>query len=145
MTDQISTEQVAERGVKKFMSKVGSTVVAVARFLAISLAIDVALFIIVTLSCFIGTRCTNVMYSERMFWSGMAAMVAAMPAVLAGLGTHQGNFGDPFLAGQQMRVADAIIKDARLQLSKRSAFAWRAATVGAGAMLISALIDLIGR
>ncbi|MGC9348338.1 MAG: hypothetical protein ACP5JG_09395 [Anaerolineae bacterium] len=126
------------------MRKVLLKLVGILRFVAISLAIDVALFLLVTLSCVLGSQCTNVTYSERMFWVGMAALLIGLPAVFASLGSFQGQFGDPFLAGQQMKVADAVIKDARLHMSKRARFAWRFLTIGVGGIAIAALIDILG-
>ena len=126
------------------MRKVLFLLAGIVRFVAVSLAIDVGLFLIVTLTCVLGTPCNNVVYSERMFWVGMASLLIGMPAVFASLGSFQGQFGDPLLAGQQMKVAETVFKDARLHMSKRARFAWRMMTVGAGGIAIAALIDIIG-
>jgi len=126
------------------MEKVKVAAVAVLRFIGTTLLIDLALFAVVSISCLIGTRCTNEAYGERMFWAGMASLVAAMPAVLSSLSTSQGYYNSPFTAGQDAKVALTIVKDGRLSLNRRSAFAWRAFSVGAVAIAISALIDTLG-
>jgi hypothetical protein len=127
------------------MEKVKNVLVAMGRFVATALAIDAGLFVLVTISCFIGTRCTNIAYSERMFWVGMAALIAAMPAVLASLSSNRGYFDNPFTAGADMQVAHTIIKDARLSLNKRATFALRMAIIGTVAIAISAVIEIMGR
>ena len=126
------------------MEKVRGAAVAVLRFIGVTLLIDLGLFALVSISCLIGTRCTNVGYSERMFWTGLASMIAAMPAVLGALGTSRGYYDSPFTAGMDAQVAHTIIKDGRLSLSRRSAFAWRAMSVGMGGIGIAALIDILG-
>jgi acyl dehydratase len=78
-----------------------------------------------------------------MFWVGMASLIIGMPAVFASLGSFQGQFGDPFLAGQQMKVAETVIKDARLHMSKRARFAWRMITVGSIGIAFAAFIDIL--
>lgn len=126
------------------MEKVKGAAVAVLRFIGTTLLIDLGLLALVSISCLIGTRCTNVTYGERMFWVGMASLVAAMPAVLGSLSTSRGYYDSPFTAGMDAQVAHTIIKDGRLSLSRRSAFAWRAFSVGAVGIAISALIDILG-
>jgi hypothetical protein len=125
--------------------KVKNVVVAIGRFIGTALAIDAGLFVLVSLSCLIGTRCSYVAYSERMFWVGMAALIAAMPAVLASLSSNRGYFDNPFTAGADMQVAHTIIKDARLSLNKRAMFALRMGIIGSIAIAISAVIEIMGR
>lgn len=127
------------------MEKMKSILVAIGRFVGTALAIDAGLFAVVTISCFIGTRCSSVAYSERMFWVGMAALIAAMPAVLASLSSNRGYFDNPFTAGADMQVAHTIIKDARRSMSKRATFALRMGIVGTVAIAISAVIEVMGR
>jgi hypothetical protein len=127
------------------MEKVKYILVAVGRFVGTALAIDAGIFVVVTLSCLIGTRCSSVMYSERMFWVGMAALIMAMPAVLASLSSNRGYFDNPFTAGADMQVAHTIIKDARRSVNKRSIFALRMGIVGTVAIAISAVIEIMGR
>ena len=79
------------------------------------------------------------------FWAGILALVAAMPAVLAMLNTSRGYFDNPLTAGMDLQVAETIIKDGRKGLDKRTAFALKAGAVGAGAIAISALIDILTR
>jgi hypothetical protein len=126
------------------MEKVEVAAVAVLRFIGITLLIDLGLFALVSISCLIGTRCTNLAYGERMFWVGMASLIAAMPVVLSSLSTSRGYYDSPFTAGQDAKVALTIVKDGRLSLDRRSAFAWRASSVGAVAIAISAVIDTLG-
>jgi hypothetical protein len=127
------------------MDKFKSLLLAVLRFLGLVLLVDLGLFILVSLSCLIGTRCTGVQWSERMFWAGMLVMVTAMPAVLAMLSTSQGYFDNPYTAGMDMQVAGTIIKDGRRGMNKRTRYAFRAGFIGLGAIAISALIDLLTR
>jgi hypothetical protein len=127
------------------MEKVKAVAAAVLRFIGTTLLIDLGLFVLVSVSCLIGTRCTNLAYGERMFWVGMASLIAAMPAVLGSLSTSRGYYDSPFTAGMDAQVALTIIKDGRLSLSRRSAFAWRAFSVGIVGIAISAVIDTLGR
>ncbi len=126
------------------MAKVKDAVVAVLRFVGTTLLIDLGLFALVSISCLIGTRCTYMAYGERMFWTGMASIIVSMPVVVAALSTSRGYYDNVFTAGMDAQVAHTIIKDGRLSLSRRSAFAWRALSVGAVAVGISALIDTLG-
>lgn len=127
------------------MDKLKQILLAVLRFIGLVLLIDLGLFILVSLSCLMGTRCTPLQWSGRMFWAGMLAMITGMPAVLAGLSTSQGYFDSPFTAGMDMQVAETIIKDGRRSLNKRSRFAITAGCVGVGAIAMSALIDILTR
>ena len=127
------------------MERIKALLISTVKFLGFTLLIDLGLFAIVSLSCLFGTRCTSLQWSERMFWAGMLAIVAAMPAVLAMLSTSQGYFDNPLTAGMDMQVAKTIIEDGRRGLSKRSKFAIRAASIGIGAIAISALIDVLTR
>lgn len=127
------------------MEKIKLALLTVVRFLGLTLLIDLGIFAVVSLTCLVGTRCTNVQWSERMFWAGMLAMIAAMPAILASLNTSRGYFDNPLTAGMDMQVAQTIIKDGRKGLSKRTAFALKAGAVGMGAIGISALIDVLTR
>jgi hypothetical protein len=127
------------------MDKIKAALMSVLRFVGFTLLIDLGLFAIVSLSCLFGTRCTNAQWSERMFWAGMLAMVTAMPAVLAMLNTSRGYFSNPLTAGMDLQVAGTIVRDGRKGLNKRTAFAFRAGAVGAGAIAISALIDILTR
>ncbi|HHE72709.1 MAG TPA: hypothetical protein ENL34_10565 [Chloroflexi bacterium] len=124
------------------MEKVRDVVLSVLRFLGVSLLIDLGLFAAVSLSCLIGPRCSNAVYSERMFWVSLAAIIAGMPAVLASLGTSRGYYDNPFTAGIDAQVAHTIIKDGRQGLSKRSRYAWRMFSIGIIGIGIAALIDL---
>jgi len=128
----------AERRCDGAMEKVRDVVLSVLRFLGVSLLIDLGLFAAVSLSCLIGPR----VYSERMFWVSLAAIIAGMPAVLASLGTSRGYYDNPFTAGIDAQVAHTIIKDGRQGLSKRSRYAWRMFSIGIIGIGIAALIDL---
>lgn len=126
------------------MEKVLDALLGVLKFLGVSFLINLGFFVVVSLSCLFGTRCSNVVYSERMFWVGLVAMVGAMPAVLASLGSNQGYFSDPLTAGMDAQVALTIARDNRRSLSKRTKFALRAASVGLMGIVTSALIDILG-
>jgi len=127
------------------VEKVKNALLSIGRFFSIVLLVDLSLFTVISISCLIGTRCTNVAWSERMFWAGIIALVTAMPAVLAGLNTSRGYFDNPLTAGMDLQVAGTIVKDGRKGLDKRTAYALKAGTVGAGAIAISALIDILTR
>lgn len=124
---------------------VKNALLGILRFVGFVLLIDLAIFAIVSLTCFFGTRCTPLQWSERMFWAGMLAMIGAMPAIMAALNTSRGYFNNPLTAGMDMQVAQTIIKDGRKGLTQRSAFALKAGAIGAGAIAISALIDILTR
>ncbi len=127
------------------MEKVKKALVSIGRFLVIVLLVDLGLFISVSISCLFGTRCTNAAWSERMFWVGIIALITAIPAVLAGLNTSRGYFDNRLTAGMDMQVAQTIIQSERKGLDKRTAYALKAGVVGAGAIGISALIDILTR
>ncbi|HOT92518.1 MAG TPA: hypothetical protein PLJ78_10880 [Anaerolineae bacterium] len=127
------------------MDKVKDALRSIGRFIGLVLLIDLGIFVVVTISCQIGTRCTGTAWSERMFWAGIIAIITAMPAVLAGLNTSRGYFENPLTAGMDLQVAGTIIKDGRKGLDKRTAYAFKAGAVGAGAIAISALIDILTR
>ncbi|MEJ5308293.1 MAG: hypothetical protein WHX52_00855 [Anaerolineae bacterium] len=127
------------------MEKVKKALVSIGRFLGIVLLVDLGLFSVVSISCLFGTRCTNVAWSERMFWAGIVTLLTAMPAVLAGLNTSRGYFDNRLTAGMDMQVAQTIIASERKGLDKRTAYALKAGAVGAGAIGISALIDILTR
>jgi len=126
------------------MDKVKAYTIAVLRFIGVSLLIDIGMFVLVSISCLIGTRCSNVAYSERMFWVSMAALLVAMPGILSALGTHQGYYSDPMTAGMDAKVARTIAEDGHLSLNKRTGLILRAASVGAIGIGFSALIDILG-
>lgn len=127
------------------MEKVKKALASIGRFLGIVLLVDLGLFIVVSISCLFGTHCTNAAWSERMFWAGIIALITAMPAVLAGLNTSRGYFDNRLTAGMDMQVAQTIIQSERKGLDKRTAYALKAGAVGAGAIGISALIDILTR
>ncbi|HOU11571.1 MAG TPA: hypothetical protein PKZ84_00505 [Anaerolineae bacterium] len=127
------------------MDKVKKIFLSIARFLGLILLIDLGMFVVVSISCLFGTRCTGAAWSERMFWAGIIALVTAMPAVLAMLNTSRGYFDNPLTAGMDLQVAGTIIRDGRKGLDKRTAYALKAGAVGAGAIAISALIDILTR
>lgn len=127
------------------MKKVKKALVSVRCFLGIVLLVDLGILIVISIPCLIGTRCTNAAWSERMFWAGIIALITAMPAVLAGLNTNRGYFDNPLTAGMDLQVVGTIVKDGRKGLDKRTAYALKAGTVGAGAIAISALINILTR
>jgi hypothetical protein len=126
------------------MQKAGQLALRFLRYMGLSLLIAVGLFALVSLSFLIWGPMTNVAYSERMFWVGLAAMLTAAPAVMGFLSTNQGYYTSPFTAGQDAKVAHTIIADGRKSMDKRTAYIWRALTVGAFGIGISALIDILG-
>jgi len=127
------------------VEKVKKALMTIGRFLGIVLLVDLGLFIIVSISCLFGTRCTNAVWSERMFWAGILALITAMPAVLAGLNTSRGYFDNRLTAGMDLQVAQTIIQSERKGLDKRTAYALKAGAVGVVAIAISALIDVLTR
>lgn len=127
------------------MARVREIALSVGRFIGISLLVDLGLLLVVVVWCLLGTSCTSTMYSERMFWLGMATNIAAMPAIVAGLNSQRGYFNSPFTAGQDAKVYGTIINDAHRQMSTATKYFWRMASIGVGAIAISALIDILGR
>lgn len=127
------------------MERVKAFLIGAAKFLGFVLLIDLGIFAVVSLTCLLGTRCTNLQWSERMFWGGMLAMLSGMPAVLAAMNTSRGYFDNPMTMGMNLQVAETIIKDGRKGLGKRTRFALTAGTVGIIAIAISALIDILTR
>lgn len=126
------------------MKTVGVVALRVLRFLGVSLLIALGLFVLVSLSCLVWGPCTNTAYSERMFWVGLAALLTGAPGVVAFLSTNQGYYSSPFTAGQDAKVAHTIIADGRKSMDRRTAYIWRALTVGAFGIALSALIDILG-
>ncbi|HQE93694.1 MAG TPA: hypothetical protein PLH19_12865 [Anaerolineae bacterium] len=127
------------------MDKVKQALLSIGRFLGVILLIDLALFIVVTISCQIGTRCTSTAWSERMFWVGIAAIICAAPAVLAMLSTSRSFSINPLTAGMDNAIAVDIIQNERKGMNKRVTFALRMGLIGAGCIAISALIDILTR
>ena len=127
------------------MEKVKKVLLSIGRFIGVILLIDLGLFVAVTISCQIGARCTNVAWSERMFWVSMGAMILAAPAVFAMLSTGKGFSSNPMTAGMDNAIALDIIKSERQGLNKRMLYALRMGLIGAGGIGISALIDVLTR
>ena len=125
------------------MNQVKQVAVDILRFVGTSLLIALGLFALVSLSCLIWP-CSNEDYSNRMFWAGLAAIIAGMPAVLASLSTSTGYYDNPFTAGMDAQAAHAIIQDGRRGLSKRARYAWRMFSIGGFGIAMAALIDILG-
>ncbi len=123
--------------------QVKRSVVAGMRFIGISFLAALGLFILVTLSRLIWPTDIGG-YSERMFWAAFAALIAGMPAVLAGLSTSQGYYNSPFTAGQDAKVSHTIIADGRRSMSGRTRYAWRMFTIGFFGLGFAALITILG-
>ncbi len=126
------------------MEKVARFLLALLRYFGTSLLVAVGLFVGVSLSCLVWGPCTSTVYSERMFWTGLAAIVVGMPAIFSALSVSRGYYDNPFTAGIDSQVADTIVKDGRLSLTKRSNFAWRMFTIGLFGIGFAALIDVLG-
>ncbi len=122
------------------MEKVKGIAVKVLRFLGIVLLADLGLFILVSLSCLIGARCTVAAWSERMFWVGLGFMLIATPVAFATLSTGRA-FNNPMTMGMDNQIAVDIIKSERQGLDKRTLFALRMALIGTIGIALSALID----
>jgi len=127
------------------MENAKKSLLSVGRFLGVVLLVDLGLFLAVTLWCQMGTRCTPLEWSERMFWVGIIVMILAAPAVFAMLSTGRGFSGNPMTAGMDNAIALDIIKSERQGLNKRMIYALRMGLIGAGAIGISALIDVLTR
>lgn len=123
------------------MNQFKQILLKILRFLGIIVLADLGLFVVVSVWCLIGTRCTEIQWSERMFWAGLLVMMLSAPAMIATLGGGRGNFDNSMTAGMDMQIADAIIKDQRKSMDKRSQFALYAASIGVGGIVISALIE----
>ena len=164
--------QVARRVIGGGMDKVASRGVAVLKFIGISLGIDLALFVVVSLTCLIGARCDRLMWSERMFWVGMVPLVLGMAGMISWLGSGPRPFtidlddededdaeaegedrderDKPATTRPEVRSyedwedPDSESEDSE-GLSTRAQFALRMVTVGVGAFAISALIEVLTR
>lgn len=124
------------------MEKVKKTALGILRFLGIVLLIDLGLFILVSLSCLIGARCTGATWSERMFWVGLGFMLIAAPVAFATLSTGR-SFNNPMTMGMDNEIAVSIIKSERQGLDKRTLFVLRVGMIGMIAIIFSALIDAL--
>ncbi len=122
------------------MERVKKIAVGVLRFIGIALLADMGLFILVSLSCLVGTRCTVTAWSERMFWVGLGFMLIATPVAFATLSTGR-SFNNPMTMGMDNQIAVDIIKSERQGLDKRTLFALRMALIGTVGIIFSALID----
>ena len=127
------------------MARFKQVVSSTARFLSISLLIDLGMFLIVSAFCLLGDSCSGESWSEYMFWLSMLAMIAGMPAVLASLSSSRGYFDNPYTAGADMAVAGTIIQSERKELSKRTVYTLRMFSIGIIGIAISAFIDLLSR
>ncbi len=115
------------------------------RFLGTVLLIDLAIFAVVSLSCLLGTRCTATAWSNRMFWAAMIAAATAMPAIIAGMSTGSGVEGSAFDGAWANQRALSTIQSERRRMGKRLRYLIRQLSIAAGALGISALIDLFTR
>jgi hypothetical protein len=127
------------------MDKVKKALLSVGRFVGVILLIDLGLFIAVTISCQIGTRCTALAWSERMFWVGIGAIILGAPAVVAMLSTSRSFSINPMTAGMDNAIALDIIQSERRGMNKRVSYALRMGSIGIGCIAISALIDILTR
>lgn len=151
------------------MDTLKSRGIAVLKFIGISLLIDLGLLAAVGLSCVIGTRCTRIMWSERMFWVGMIPLMVGLAGMISWLGSgprpfaikpseededeeEEGEREQPVAGRPEVRSyadqeawdPDAESEDSK-GLSSRAQFALRMFSVGAGAYLLSALLDVLTR
>jgi hypothetical protein len=115
------------------------------RFLGTVLLIDLAIFAVVSLTCLLGTRCTAAAWSNRMFWAAMIAAITAMPAIIAGMSTGSGVEASAFDGAWANERALPTIQSERRRMSKRLRYLIRQLAIAAGALGISALIDLLTR
>jgi hypothetical protein len=142
------------------MDKLLSRAVSVLKFLGVSLLIDLGLLAAVGLSCIIGTRCTRLMWSERMFWVGMIPLMIGLGGMIRWLGS--GRRPVKYKSSDEQETEDDDVSaDVRPYdmdegfradedgdaegLSSGAKFALRMASVGAGAYILSALIDVLTR
>jgi hypothetical protein len=113
------------------------------RFLGTVILVDLAIFAVVSLSCLFGTRCTATVWSDRMFWAAMIAAAAAMPAIISGMSTGSGVEANAFDGAWANQRALATIQSERRRMGKRMRTLLRQLAIAAGALGISALIDLV--
>ncbi len=145
------------------MDTLKSRGIAVLKFIGLSLLVDLALFVVVSLSCLIGTRCTRLVWSARMFWVGMVPLTIGMAGMISWLGSGPRPWAidisdeeedDQEDEDERPEVAvsgapphdfeDASDGDSE-SLSTRARFALRMLSVGAGGFAISVLIDVLTR
>lgn len=111
------------------------------RFLGTVLLADLAIFAVVSLSCFWGTRCPPTIWSNRMFWAAMIAAATAMPAIIAGMSTGSGVEANAFDGAWANQRALATIQSERRRMGKRLRYLLRQLAIAVGALGISILID----
>ena len=152
------------------MDKVKTRVDAILRFLGISLGIGLGLFAAVSLSCLVGTRCTAVMWSERMFWVSMVPLVLGMGGMIGRLGSGRPpakpkdshvndeaeneaacDPGDPTCSAGLSDVEGYGVPEQNPMgeeskgLGQTARFALLMLTVGVSGFIISALIEVVSR
>lgn len=145
------------------MDKLVSRALSVLKFLGVSLLIDLGLLTAVGLTCIIGTRCTRLMWSERMFWVGMIPLMLGLGGMIRWLGS--GRRPIKYKSSDEQDAEDdaeedvspdarpyEVKEDPRADededdngLSSDAVFALRMVSVGAGAYILSALIDVLTR
>ncbi len=127
------------------MTRFKEAISGIAKFLCISLLIDLAMFLLASFLCFRGETCTSMAWSEFMFWFSMIAFIAGMPAVVASMSSSRGYFDNPLTAGADLAAAKTIVQSERRDLSKRTMYTLRMFSVGILGIATSAAIDFLTR
>jgi hypothetical protein len=113
------------------------------RFVALTLLVELGLLAFVGISCLFGPTCTATLYSERLFWLGLIAMLVGAPVLIGWLGS--GRPGD-WQSGRTRSEGEDIVelpvaKEERQKRRRWRTFALHMIAIGLLAIALSALID----
>lgn len=123
-----------------------SVLFKVVRFVGLVILVDLGIFTVVAMTCIWGgTHCDALMWSNRMFWGGLIAYVAAAPAIIASLNTASGVEATTFGSAWALDAAVNVISHERKALNKRWIYFWHMVAIGSGAVAISALISTLAQ
>lgn len=129
------------------MEKFKQVIVAVVRLIGTALLVDVALLAAVGASCWLGDVCTTVIWSERMFWVGLALTLVAAPLVIGFLSS-----GRLHPKGLDTDGWAPLATKAKLAAEERQAnmlrvgmWSLRIGLVGVFAIVMAVLIEVLSR
>jgi putative heme iron utilization protein len=129
------------------MEKLKQMLITVARFTGITLLVDVVLVLGVGVSCLIGDSCTAIVWSERMFWIGLALMMIAGPLAIGYLSSGRlrprgfvAEGWEPIGTRERLSAEERQENIARVGL-----WALRIVSVGLFSIIIGILIEVFSR
>lgn len=125
------------------MDKTKKIAGAALRLIGEALLVDLGIFTLVSLSCLIGTRCTGILWGERLFWAGLFILVVAGGVVVTVLGAgKRPNYREVAKDGKYEAFDDP---EEEAKYARRGRFAVQAVLTGMGIILVSVLIDTLAR